>query len=556
MIEKKACDAYVRSGNAIYWCVMKKYGDRSVSRIRRTLMLVLIGLLIVPLMAQNASETQPADGAEPVGSVETTDTPLVFIFTIDDSPISGMTLRFTERALNEAKVLGADVIVCELDTPGGEVGATLEICQAIKRLDVRKAAWINNDAYSAGTMIALKFPEIVVSSNARMGDCAPILISPQGGLMPIGDTERSKITSPVLAEFRDSAKTNGYAQAWCEAMVSLKPPIYEIENKQSGEKRYVFEDQLGKYELSTDADAELEPSDWTLGEEVWPAEQLVTLLTDEVMRFGFGKAVVDSDTELLEYLGLPDAQIVRFQTNWSEELVTFLTHPVVRSILTILMLMGLYSEMQSPGLGLPGGVALAAMLVLLGAPYLTGLANSVEILIILVGLGLIVLEVFVIPGFGLAGIAGIVLMFVGLLMTFVPEEPGPGFIPQLPGTWQSLETGFFTIIISFAISLVGIGVLTRMLGSIPLFNRLILKTEQQAVPVSESVSAGVGGTGLEDVNLSVGQRGVAAGDLKPGGRAEIDQRFYEVTTRGGWIEDGTAVRVVEVSGSRVIVEEA
>lgn len=439
-----------------------------------------------------------------------------------------------------------------MDTPGGQVSSALDICQLVNGIDVRKVAWVNPQAISAGVMISLKFPEVVMNPSAKMGDCAVILVGPNG-LQPLPETERSKISSPVLAEFRDSANRNGYPEAFCEAMVVLCPAIYRIEHKQTDEVRYVFEDRLGEYNLPTQADGET-VSDWRLGKKVWPENQLVTFVTEEAIEFGFAHAQVANDTQLLAYLEMPDATIQRFEANWSEKLVAFLTHPALRGLLTIVLLMGLYSEMQSPGLGLPGAVALGAAAILLGAPYLTGLANNVEILVILAGVILLGVEAFVLPGFGVAGVAGLALMTAGLLMTFVPADPSPGVLPGLPATWRAIEQGAVTLVISFIVALIGMFFLTRYFGRIPVLNKLILADAQHANLAGPVVSAGVGGTAPVALDISVGASGRAVGDLRPGGDAEIDGRVLDATTRGEWIKRGTPVRVVEVTGARIVVE--
>ena len=508
-----------------------------------------LALASLCLLAAGADETSPAPDA---ASGE----PIVYIIEIFDSPINDITVRRIERALGEADRFGARVVVFEMDTPGGQVGSALDICEQIIAIPQRKVAWVHPNAFSAGAMISLKFPEIVVSENSRLGDCAVIAVGPQG-LQPLPETERSKLSAPVLTEFRDSARRNGYPEALCEAMVMLSPAVYELRHKRTDQVEYVFTNKLDKYGLTVDEDGDPDDeanarSDWTIVKEAWPADKLVTLLTEESLEFGFAKAVVDDDAALLEYLELPGAKIIRFEANWSEQLVAWLTSPFVRGLLTIVLLMGLYSEMQSPGLGLPGAVALAAGALLLGAPYLTGLAEMWEILIILLGIALLAVEVFVLPGFGAAGIAGLVLMFAGLLLTFVPDSGGGGIMPNMPQTWAALGEGALTLLISGAVSFVGILILTRYFGAIPVFNRLILAGETR--PIAGGTSAGVG-TGVETPGLNVGDIGHARSDLRPMGRAEFGSHVHDVTTQGGWIASGARVRVVERTGGRIVVEE-
>lgn len=307
-----------------------------------------------------------------------------------------------------------------------------------------------------------------------------------------------------------------------------------------------------------ESDDAADAGDWVLVKRVLGEDKLLTLSQDEALEFGFAERVVSDDAELAGYLGTQSESLQRLEATWSEKMVAFLTHPAVRGLLTIIMLMGLYSEMQAPGIGFAGLMALLAGGLLFGAPYLAGMAQWWEILLVVAGIALIVVEIFVIPGFGVAGISGIVLILFGLVLTFVPEDPGPGPWPTLEGTWDALATGLLTVLIAMVVSLIGMALLTRFFGSIPLFNRLVLASSQQSTgrEPSQTVSAGIGGTGSAPEEVEVGDRGVARGPLRPGGRAEINGQIIDVVSVGGWIDSGAPVRVHKVRGSRVEVEEA
>jgi len=651
-------------------------------------------LLMLPLLGQGSADAPDASPDQaPGGDVDQPTQPTeparpkVYMLPIE-GPITQLTQEALARMMGEATEAGAAAIVFDLDTPGGQVGAALDICDMVKAEPTHTVAWVNPAAYSAGSMISVACNEIVIADNARIGDSAPILIGPEG-LQSIGETERAKIESPILAEFRDSAKRNGYPVALSEAMVTLGPPIYRVVND-AGEEAYVWEDELYKYDLDppgprrdrsddrrddddgtdqggaseddrrssgretpgfprqstgavtgitdafpigdgveppnpanaeepedgpaggdsrTEADepaespspavdvagdagasddgeaagSELAPTSegadeaaaatadrgvdaaagaWRIDRQVLEAETLLTMLTDEAIEYGFARKEINSKAELLDHLGLAEAEIVRLEPNWSEELVSWLSSPFIRGILTIVLLMGLYSEMQAPGLGFAGAVALVAAAVLLGAPYLSGLAQAWEILVIAAGFVLLAVEIFVIPGFGVAGISGIVLILMGLVMTFVPAEPGPGVIPSLPGTWDAMGTGLATVVIATVVSMVGMVFLSRHFGSLPLFNKLVLREDQRVQTASEPTvtSAGVGGVAMgagdDELGVSVGDEGRAHGSLRPIGRAEFNGRLVEVTTAGAWVEDGETVRVTNVRGSRIEVAPA
>ncbi len=364
----------------------------------------------------------------------------------------------------------------------------------------------------------------------------------------MGKTERAKIDSYILAEFRDSAKTNGYPETLSEAMVTLGPAIYRL--KRESEKRFVREPDLTQYGLNPDGsrrEGESAETGWQMDRKVLDTDRLLTMIADEAIDLGFAKTKIANETELVRYaLGetATTASIRRFEPTWSEDLVGWLTSPAVRGVLMLLLMLGAYMELQSPGVGLPGAVALIALILVLGAPYLAGLADMMEVFLIVIGIGLLAVEMFVLPGFGIAGFCGLLLMGIGFILTFAENEPGPNVLPLLLGTWRMLATGLITTVVALAFSIVGFVFLTRYFGSIPLLNRMIL-----AEPVSSVISP------VGAVDSRVGSTGRVISDLRPSGRMVLEGEHVDVVSRGAVIETGSLVRVVEVAGNRIVVEE-
>ncbi|MBI1370465.1 MAG: hypothetical protein GC162_17655 [Planctomycetes bacterium] len=489
--------------------------------------------------------------------------------------INDLTRDFLERCITLAQNQNAKAIVLDIQTPGGLVSSAIDISTRLKHLkDIRTVAWVNHEAISAGSLISLACNEIVVSARSKIGDCAAIMVGPQG-MQSLGETERAKIDSYILAEFRDSASANGYPLPLAEAMVTLGPAVYRISNEAKGESKFVTANDLHLYDLtaptgetkektSTDdtkpteeaakeaAPAPAADQGWKIDKKVLDKDHLLTMLGAEAIEYGFAKKQIDTDEELAAYLGGTTADIERQETNWSEDLVTLLTNPVLRVLLVVIMLMGLYVEMQSPGVGLPGAVALVAAAVLFGAPFLTGLANVIDLVLIAIGFVLLMIELFLIPGFGVTGFTGLALMFIGLLMTFVQSEPGPGVIPTLPGTWAMLETGLLSIVAAMAVTAVGFYFVTKHFGRIPIANRLVLTAGVTPGAASGSASPST----PRPPEVQVGQTGRVVMQLKPVGRAEFDGRLVDVVCTGRWIEPGKTVRITQVSGNYIVVEEA
>lgn len=488
--------------------------------------------------------------------------------------ISDVTHQSMQRRVEQARQAGAQAIVFRMDTYGGLVTSALAISTTIKNYSFPTVAWVNTKAISAGALISLACDEIVMAPRSTIGDCAPISVSPQGGAQPMGQTEREKIETVIREEFRDSARRNGYPQALCEAMVTLGPAVYKIRNKQTAQIKYVPEPDLRSYGLRSprsDPDADraslLEwfkqasaDSQWEIVQRARQADQLLTLSQDEAADFGFSEAIVANQDELADWLKTDRANLKFYETTWSEELAGWLTSPAVRGVLFLVFMLGLYMEFQSPGIGVAGaGAAIALALMLIG-PYLTGMADWLEPLLILIGLALLAVEVFVIPGFGLAGFGGMLLILTGVVMTFVPDEPGPGFIPQLPGTWAALETGLLTTLIAMVVGIIGIIIMIRFFGMVPGFNRMILGDAQSAMVGTadtgttgpDSVASGQGGMSSQPIRP--GDTGKASAELHPVGPAVINGQLVDVVSAGQWIAADSPVRVVEVSGNRIVVE--
>jgi membrane-bound serine protease (ClpP class) len=221
-----------------------------------------------------------------------------------------------------------------------------------------------------------------------------------------------------------------------------------------------------------------------------------------------------------------------------------------RGVLIVVFLMSLYIALHAPGHGAAEAVALASLGLLVGVPLLTGYAQWWEILAVVVGLTLLAFEIFVIPGFGVAGISGIVLLFGGLVMTFV-REPSLADLWRLPEAREGLRTGIFTVVGGVAVTAVLASFVRRFLPRVPIFNRLILATPAgPARPIAPGIDP-------NDVWPFSGTVGVATTNLKPGGSAEFpyadDRRKTAVVSDAGFVEAGTKVAVIEVRGNRVVV---
>lgn len=486
----------------------------------------------------------------------------IAIITIKDE-INDVTFSSMKRRIELAREDRATLVVFEMDTPGGLVSSALDICNYIKNLtELHTVAWVRPSAFSAGAMISLACDEVVMSSVSKMGDCAPIIISPTEGLKELGETERAKAESPILKEFLDSANRQNYDPLLCESMVRLGSEIWWLENETNGERRFVTRSE--KESLTAEEHGRWQPvktmMDPVSGREidvkqpVVKERDLLTLTQSEAIAFGFAKTIVDDEKELCDYYQV-SGPILRIVPTWSEGLADFLSSPMVRTILMMLIMLGIYSEFHAPGTFVGASVALVALIIFLGAPYVTGLADVWEVLLVLLGVILIAVEIFVIPGFGVAGIAGALLILIGLIATFMPAEPGPIIIPRMPGSWSGLKTGLQAVFGGMALSLVGMWFLNKYLPRVPGAAGLFLNPPSPTGTSDGAVATYLAPPPTENSIVRLGDAGTALTDLRPAGKATINGRRVDVITRGQVLDKGCTVEVIEVSGNHIVVRE-
>lgn len=500
--------------------------------------------------------------------------------------ITDITAQSVKRRLDEALAGGAKTIIFELDTPGGLVTSTFKISDHIRNLsdDIKTVAWVNTTAHSGGALVAISCGEIVMARSSRIGDAQVIFGNPVGA-EAVPEDLKAKVTTPVLADVRQSAQRRGYSHVLCEAFVDPDREVWWLENTTTGEREFVFGDEKrarfgeppkpkpkkdkdGKEiagsddvpEAETAADSGTAKREWKLVDKYYDVvlemevdtiqpvvrdNQLLQMSPSEAHAYGFSKGIATTEPELRERYGL--ASVTRLMPTWSENFALWMTSMYVRGFLFILILLGAYVEFHTPGVGVPGLVALICLAIFVGAPYLTGLANVWEIMCIALGVLLIALEVFVIPGFGVAGISGIVLLLVGLLATFLPDLPGrpnPFYVPTLPSTVHALKVALLTLGSSLLASLIGMVMISRYLPRVPILGEIVA-----ANPTPSEVQIDDPYRGA----ARIGDIGESEGDLHPAGKARFGAQLVDVVTQGEYVEANARVEVIERRGNRIVV---
>lgn len=541
-----------------------------------------------------------------------------FVITIKGE-IDEWTARSVVRRLKEAELAGADAIIFEIDTPGGEMGAMLVISGAIKKCPIKTVAWVNSNAYSAGSVIALACGEIVVSDSAALGDALPIEVAKILQGMSTPDREAEKFIGPVMADVIDSARKNGRDEVLVQGFVRRGVELWLIEHTQTGQRFFVTADEYAlavgsapyrgtptvasatgpmsgrngtppsgmptpekdgtpavrtgdsersdtgfipgapnvSADLKKEVDQELSirgrvtarpdfrgpdhAGKYRVVEYVSDGHGPLTFRDPELLRYQIATQKVRSDTELQGYFGA--AKLTKLDESWSEKLARVLTMLPVRGILIVIFLIALFIEMVHPGLVLPGVCAGLALLALVVPPMLVNMSAWWTLAAVLSGIALIGVEIFLVPGTLVAGILGVLLVFVGLVGAVVGGSASAFSGPGNDGLYAVA-----TVMLSLIVAGGGMWVVSRYLHSVPVVNRLVLRDDADEMAGTLAASAGQAG------QVAVGSTGKAITPLRPAGRAQFGDEIVDVVADLGFVDAGESVRVTASDRFRIVVE--
>jgi membrane-bound serine protease (ClpP class) len=395
---------------------------------------------------------------------------------------------FVGRVLTEALEADAAAVILDIDTPGGRVDATWEIIDAVRDAGVPVYAYVNRRALSAGAMIALAADRLYMRPGSSIGAATPVLGQ--------GERASEKMVSAMRSEFRALAEERGFDPRIAEAMVDENVAVEGISN----------------------------------------AGQLLTLTTEEAVRLGVADAAVTDWPALLVASGLEGATTVDTAPNWAEGLVRFLTNPLLAPLLISLGFIGLLVEIKTPTFGLAGAVGLLCLAAFFGARFLVHLAGLEELILLGSGVILIALEVLVIPGFGLAGLAGGVAVLTALTLSMLGSYPT------------------VTEVIS-ALGILAVSILAIGLVAFAVIRHLPHSRTLSGIFLKQSTSQEAGYLSAPDRHELVGRTGTALTDLRPSGTVSIDGERIDVVTEGPWIEQGERVVVLRAESYRHVVRK-
>lgn len=414
----------------------------------------------------------------------------VYIGNINDEIDLGL-VPYVKRVISEAEKNFADAVIFRINTFGGRVDAATQIKDAILNSEVTTIAFIDKRAISAGALISLSCQKIAMVPGASIG--ASTVVDQAGKKVS------EKYQSYMRSEMRATAEKNGRRTDVAEAMVDESVVI----------------------------------------EGLVDSTKLVTLTSAEAIKYGINDTTVATTSQLLAAFNLKDAEIIELNENWAEGVVRWLNHPIISSLLIMIGMIGMFTEIKTPGWGLPGTAALIALAIYFGSGFLLDLVSVIEILLFVVGVVLLAIEIFAIPGFGIFGILGIVMMVAGIFLGLV------GDFEYLD--WTIISGAIVQLAATILLSIIAMVFLAKYLPKTRAFNTFVL--QDQLVTTSGYTSS------KPTFGHLVNQTGTAYTDLRPAGTAIIDGERVDVTTAGEYLKHGTKVIVKSVSGSRIVVEE-
>lgn len=401
--------------------------------------------------------------------------------------------RYVELALKHADDIHADIIVIEMDTYGGVLTDAKDIVDKILNVKIPVWVFINSDAASAGALISIACDSIYMVPGASIG--AATVVNGNGERAP------DKYQSYMRSIMRATAEVNNRDPSIAEGMVDERVELDSI--KKPG--------------------------------------QVITLSTNEAIRYGYCEGKVGSIDDILKENNITDHELDHFRLGLTDRIVGFFLNPFISGLLILVILAGIYFEVQAPGLGFAGAAALVAVILYLVPYYLNGLAENWEILALFAGLGLIGIELFVIPGFGVVGIAGITVTVCSLVLIMVNND-----------AFDLEFVSMNDLLVAFTAAIAGVfgGVVLLFVAGSRISNSRFYKQ----IALTDTQQSNAGYTSNFNTEVMTGKRGIAQTVLRPSGKVVIGDTVYDAFTRGEYVNAGEQVEVILETGSSLQVK--
>jgi len=467
----------------------------------------MLAILILLLSGQTLyQDTTASSGSLSISETKT----LVYTFSIMDN-IAAPTWRITQEALEEATELGADVIILHLNTYGGEVSAADSIRTKLLNSPIPVHVFIDDNAASAGALISIACDKIFMKAGGKIG--AATVVNQTGEQVP------DKYQSYMRATMRATAEAHGK-----DTIIS------------GGDTTLVW------HRDPAIAEAMVDPKLFVEG--VADTGQVLTFTASEAMENGFCDGIANNMEDVIQHLGIKEYVLKTYTPSGMDKVIGFLINPMLSGILIMIIIGGIYFELQSPGIGFPIIASLIAALLYFAPLYLEGMAENWEMIIFFAGIILVMVEIFAIPGFGVAGVAGIIAMVTGLTLSLVdnvvfenPEFTGEGL--------GILMKSLSLVLVSMLFGLIFALWATKKLLTTSAFSNLSLKSEQQ-------VTEGFIGVETEGGTM-VGEIGTAHTVLRPSGKVRVKGKLYDAISEYELIDKGDSVKVLRFENGQVYV---
>lgn len=466
---------------------------------------IILILMVLPVfLASNAQDVEDQLDTTIENPVKKSDTAvsgkgdqkLVYVIDVKEE-IAPPVWRMMQKSLKDAREQDADLILLHMNTYGGMVKTADSMRTRILNSPIPVIVFIDNNAASAGALISIACDSIYMRKGSNIG--ASTVVNQNQEAAP------DKYQSYMRSTMRSTAQAKGRDPDIAEAMVD--PDVYVQGISDSG--------------------------------------KVLTLTASEAMKNGFNEGIYETVDEVIQAYGFKNYKKAKYEADAVDKIIGFLISPFVNGILILLIIGGIYFELQSPGIGFALITSVVAAILYFAPLYLEGLAENWEILLFVGGLVLLAVEIFAIPGFGVAGISGIILLVAGLTLSMVDNVAFDFTGVQLEG----LVRAFLTVIIASFFALVGSYYLSMRLfagSSNKFFKNLALQDELTADTGYTSADA--------NMQSMVGHRGIAYTVLRPSGKIEIDEEIYDATAETGYIDKGEEVEVVSYHNTQLIVD--
>jgi membrane-bound serine protease (ClpP class) len=431
--------------------------------------------------------------------------PLIYKIDIKKD-IDNTTQLYLSRGLSEAYSLNADGILIHLNTYGGQVDMADSMRTAILYSRIPVFVFIDNNAASAGALISIAAKKIYMRKGANIG--AATVVNQMGEAMP------DKYQSYLRSMIRSTAEAHGK-----DTLIQGRDTVV----------KWIRDPFI----------AEAMVDERIIVPNLIDSGKVLTFTAEEAVQWGYCDGIAESVDEVItQYIGYADYELTSYSPSWLDNLKGFLMSPAIQSILILIIIGGIYFELQTPGMGFPSAAAIIAAILYFAPLYIDGLAQHWEILVFVAGLLLVAVEVFVLPGFGVAGIGGIICILVGLVLslldnfnfnfeTVTAPEFGRATLTVLVG----LGSGFILMLW-----------LSNRVGSKGIFQKVALNTD-----LGTSVSTPI-------LTELINKQGVTATVLRPSGKVMIEGEYYDGVSEAGYLEKGTPVKVVRFENSQVYVQ--